>query len=99
MFDASDKDDGAQLSYRIVTGVGPDSGTLVNNDDGTFSFDPAGDFEDLAAGTFEDVSFTYQVTDEHGAPSGIQTATIKVAGENDAPVAADVSYLGWPAPD
>ena len=94
MFDASDKDDGAQLSYRIVTGVGPDSGTLVNNDDGTFSFDPAGDFEDLAAGTFEDVSFTYQVTDEHGAPSGIQTATIKVAGENDAPVAADVSYLG-----
>jgi hypothetical protein len=55
--------------------------------DGTYSYDSNGAFEHLAAGErFED-SFTYTITDEHGA-TDTATAVVNVIGSNDAPEAS-----------
>ncbi|MFO1258039.1 MAG: VCBS domain-containing protein [Gammaproteobacteria bacterium] len=59
------------------------SGALVTI--GSYTYDPNNAFEYLAKGqTFID-SFTYQVTDNHGA-SDTGTAFITITGVNDAPV-------------
>ncbi|MBF0325556.1 MAG: tandem-95 repeat protein [Alphaproteobacteria bacterium] len=87
-FVATDVDRGAALTYGLLTQ--PDSGTVINLGDGTFAFSPNGDFEDLALGESRAVSFTYRVTDEHGAASDA-TATVTVIGSNDGPVASDLS--------
>jgi hypothetical protein len=54
--------------------------------DGSFSFDPNDEFEYLAEGESEKVIFVYEVQDAYRGPSQA-TATIRVAGENDRPVA------------
>ncbi|WP_413205424.1 tandem-95 repeat protein [Rhodospirillum sp. A1_3_36] len=88
-FDGTDIDNGAVLTYGIMTQ--PAAGTVVNNGDGTFAFDPAGAFESLAEGETQTVSFSYYVLDEHNAISQA-TATITVIGADEGPVAQDVTY-------
>jgi len=65
------------------------SGALLTvNADGSVAYDPNGKFETLGADESAIEIFTYVATDPHGefAPA---TATITVAGVNDAPVAND----------
>ncbi|HEX9770782.1 MAG TPA: Ig-like domain-containing protein, partial [Kiloniellales bacterium] len=92
---ATDADASDTLTYSIVTQ--PAEGAVADNGDGTFGFDPGADFQDLGVGETRQVSFTYRVDDGNGG-TDTATATITVAGTNDAPVAADVSYAG-PAED
>ena len=65
-------------------------GAVTNNNDGTFSYNANGAFEDLAAGETATDTFTYTVNDGHGG-TDTATATITITGQNDAPVAADVT--------
>src|SRR4029079_4968155 len=65
-------------------------GSVVNNGDGTFAYSPNGQFEHLAAGETASDTFSYTVTDNHGA-SSTQTATVTITGQNDAPVAVAIS--------
>ena len=65
------------------------AGLVINNGDGTFSYDPAGQFESLAAGETATDTFTYSVDDGFGGIA-MATATVTVAGQNDAPVAVDI---------
>jgi VCBS repeat-containing protein len=53
--------------------------------DGTYGYDSNGAFEYLSAGELVKDSFTYTITDEHGA-TDTATATVNVIGNNDAPV-------------
>ena len=59
---------------------------LTPNADGTFSYDPNGAYNSLAAGATATDSFTYQVSDGQGG-FATATASVKVTGVNDAPVA------------
>ena len=62
------------------------SGATVNiKDDGSFTYDPNGQFEYLGDGETAIDTFTYTVTDEHGATND-GTVTVTVEGINDAPV-------------
>ncbi|MFY0637782.1 beta strand repeat-containing protein, partial [Maricaulis maris] len=89
--DVDSEDNQASLTYEILTQ--PDEGSVINNGDGTFTFNPGGDFQDLAFGESRTVSFTYRAIDAQGAASTVETVTIEVAGENDAPtvITADTS--------
>ncbi|WP_419797719.1 MAG: S8 family serine peptidase [Terasakiella sp.] len=80
---ATDPDQGATLTYRLISG--PDKGQLTLNSNGTYSFDPVGEFKSLSESASETVSFTFQVTDEHSATT-TATMTVNVSGINDAPV-------------
>ena len=95
-FNGSDTDDAlASLTYHITSN--PTKGSVLNNGDGTFTFSPGTDFQALNTGESETVSFTYQVTDPHGATSNLATVTITIHGEDDIvivntdPVAQNVS--------
>src|SRR4029079_3724909 len=91
-FDADDidsDDDGASLTYTILSS--PSEGSVTNKGDGPFTFNPGADFQDLAEGETREVSFTYQATDSHSAISNMATVTITVTGVNDAPIAQDVA--------
>ncbi len=72
--------DSPALSYSLVEGVDPSSGTLVFNEDGTYSFVPAEDFNGK-------VTFTWTANDGT-ADSNIASTVVAVAQANDAPVAA-----------
>ncbi|MCP1926421.1 Ig-like domain-containing protein [Bradyrhizobium elkanii] len=61
-------------------------GLVANNHDGTFNYSPNGKFESLSVGEVTTDTFTYTVTDNHGA-SSTATAKVTIHGENDAPVA------------
>jgi len=63
--------------FRLAVGV-------TRNADGTFGYDPGGRFEWLAEGEFANDTFSYTVTDDHGAQA-VATATVHIAGANDAP--------------
>src|SRR5258708_6336487 len=65
-------------------------GKVTDNHDGTFSYDPNGAFISLAAGQTATDKFLYTVTDAAGA-SSTATVTMTVTGQNDPPVASDVS--------
>src|SRR6185436_5028699 len=65
-------------------------GVATDNGDGTFSYDPNGQFEYLSFGETTTDTFTYTVTDNHGA-SSTRTATVTIHGENDAPAAANIA--------
>jgi len=65
-------------------------GAVVNNMDGTFDYSPNGQFEYLAAGETTTDTFTYTVDDGKGGTS-TATATITITGQNDGPVAANVT--------
>jgi VCBS repeat-containing protein len=64
-------------------------GTIVNNGDGTFTYNPNGKFEYLGAAETATDTFSYTVTDGHGA-SSTATATVNIHGENDAPTVSAV---------
>ena len=78
---ASDVDNGAVLSIANVTGLA--AGVIFA---GTgLTVDPSdAAFQSLAIGETLDIIVSYDVVDEHGA-SVAQTATITIAGTNDAP--------------
>ncbi|MEX0285417.1 MAG: Ig-like domain-containing protein, partial [Paracoccaceae bacterium] len=65
-------------------------GSVTNNNDGTFDYDPNGAFEALAEGETVTDTFTYTVDDGNGGTS-TETVTITVTGQNDAPVALEVT--------
>ncbi len=75
--------DGDDLSFSLYGQ--PAEGSVTVNEDGSFSFSPNNDFEDLGVGESRDVSFSYQVSDNHGGTS-IENVTVTVTGTNDAPV-------------
>lgn len=89
--DADDDDDAATLTYLIATNVPAGQGTLINNNNGTVSYLIGSAFQDLSVGQTRDVTFGYRSRDRHGALSDIATATIRVTGTNDAPVAPTLS--------
>ena len=62
-------------------------GKVTNNDDGTSLIDPNGKFENLGVGQTATDTFSYTVTDNHGASSAPATATVAIHGENDYPIA------------
>jgi len=76
-------DDLDTLTASLVTGTGPDNGTLILNANGSLSYTPAADFN----GTD---SFTYEVSDGQGG-TATATVTITVTPVNDPPVATDDS--------
>ncbi|WP_084299122.1 Ig-like domain-containing protein [Bradyrhizobium sp. WSM1743] len=85
----------ADLSDTFTFSIDPTGmvGKVINNNDRTFTYDPNGKFEYLSVGETAADSFTYSVTDNHGA-SSTATATVTIHGENDAPSArADVAVV------
>jgi VCBS repeat-containing protein len=67
-----------------------DSGALLTvNAIGSYTYDPAGRFEYLAVGKSAADSFTYVVSDNHGAQSDPVTVSLTITGVNDMPVAVD----------
>jgi VCBS repeat-containing protein len=77
-------------SHTISINTAGTIGAVVNNGDGTFRYDPNGQFEWLAQGETATDTFSYTVTDSHGA-SSTKTATVTIHGENDAPAAANIA--------
>ena len=96
--DIDTDDDPGSLTYQLVGN--PAQGT-VTLDGRSFSFSPGTDFQDLGAGETRDVSFTFRAVDQHGAASNLETVTIHVVGENDAPTitAADAAGQVTERPD
>jgi len=74
---ASDPDGNAISAILVSNGT---KGTVTLNADGSFSYVPN-------ANANGSDTFSYQVRDQYGALSSIYTATINIAGVNDAPVA------------
>jgi VCBS repeat-containing protein len=93
----ADVDHGAVLTYGFADGNG---GTARTSDYGTLTLDPAtgsysfaadaAKLNALAEGESATVSFTVQVTDEHGAKAAPVTLTYNLVGANDAPTLAAV---------
>ncbi|WP_334407672.1 Ig-like domain-containing protein [Bradyrhizobium sp. AZCC 2289] len=84
----TDPDLGDTHSFGIdTTGT---KGKVTNNGDGTFTYDPNGAFTSLKAGASTSDTFSYTVTDGSNAGS-TATVTITITGQNDAPVAVNVS--------
>ncbi|HUT12347.1 MAG TPA: Ig-like domain-containing protein [Thermoguttaceae bacterium] len=92
----SDPDTGDVLTLvGAGTSFTTDGGALVTiNNDGTITYDPLGDpaanpaapgpFDDMQAGDTTQDTFTYTVTDGHGA-TDTATVTIQIQGVNDQP--------------
>ncbi|MBP89580.1 MAG: hypothetical protein CMJ64_23200, partial [Planctomycetaceae bacterium] len=89
--DADSDETGSGLTYQVVQQ--PVQG-LVAAPAGVGNpiviFDPVAGFQDLSQGATQTVTFTYNVTDQHGAISSAATGTIVVTGVNDAPTASAV---------
>ena len=79
---ADDLNSEQTLTFKLVDG--PDQGNVTLNEDGNFTFNPGQDFQSLAQGEDQNVTFTYEVRDGAGGVT-VQTATINVTGNNDAP--------------
>jgi VCBS repeat-containing protein len=78
------KDDvGDTHTISIATAGTLGAVTLTN---GTFIYNPNGKFESLRNGQSASDSFTYTVTDNHGA-SSTKTVTVTINGQNDDPTA------------
>ena len=85
----TDVDNGHTLSVVSI-------GTTFTEGSATFSdgqifYDTNGHFETLAVGETAVDTFTYTISDEHGATS-IATVSVVVNGENDAPIAHDDTF-------
>ncbi|MEN0041560.1 MAG: VCBS domain-containing protein, partial [Pseudomonadota bacterium] len=85
---ASDIDNGAVLTFDVDTSE--TLGTVQILDNGTFAYSQGNAFAALAVGETAQDTFTYTVTDEHGA-SATETVTVTIEGGNDAPVAEDIA--------
>ncbi len=66
--------------------AGSDGGDFVVQANGDYTFEAGADFDYLAAGETATSSVTYTVTDAGG--SSTSTATVTIAGEDDAPIVA-----------
>ena len=86
--DVVDPDAGQTHSFVFDTAA--TIGQVTDNGDGTFGYTPNGKFEAAAAGATAVDSFNITVTDDGGL-SSTATVTIRVHGENDAPIAGNVS--------
>ena len=87
----SDPDFGDSLTLLSVgTPVGGGTASIVGNQ---LRFDPGSAFRHLADGVNASVTVNYTIADSAGAQS-VATATIEVAGTNDAPVAVADSAAG-----
>ncbi len=93
---ASDVDTGGTFGVSAVNGQSSNVGTVITlasgarltvNADSSYSYDPNGKFEYLAVGKNAADSFTYVVTDNHGATSDTATVALTITGVNDAPKA------------
>ena len=91
--DVDSDDDVSSLVYAVTSE--PSEGTVVSEGNGIFTFDPGTDFQDLAAGQTRVVSFTFTVTDSHGAMNSNGTVMVTVTGVNDAPT---LDSIADPAP-
>ncbi|GAB5388094.1 MAG: hypothetical protein Alpg2KO_10620 [Alphaproteobacteria bacterium] len=90
----TDVDNGAVLSVAAVDATSASGVALSVNGDGTIAYDPSTVFNSLAVGDTATDTFSYTVTDEHGA-TATATATITITGVNDSPVAgADARTVG-----
>ena len=87
----SDVDDPVDPASLLVAS-GVSNGVLVNNGDGTFDYTPDPDW-------FGTESFTYTVFDSGLLLSNVATVTIAVTADNDAPVGADDSGVGYTTPE
>jgi VCBS repeat-containing protein len=86
----ADPDAGDTHTYSVDLATDNTLGKVTNNGDGTFTYDPNGAFEALRAGQTATDQFLYTVTDAAGV-SSTATVTITITGQNDPPVAANVS--------
>jgi len=77
--------DGIRLVSVDTSGL---EGELNQLPDGTFVYDPGDQFRYLGQGESAEESFTYTITDPHGAKS-TATVTLTIQGVNDAPEAQD----------
>src|SRR4029077_13916751 len=87
---ASYTDVDAHDTHTVAIDTTGTMGAVVDNGDGTFRYDPNGQFEWLAQDEPATDTFTYTVTDSHGAAS-TRTATVTIHGENDPVAAADIA--------
>ena len=99
----SDVDNGDSFSVGAVNGQAANVGTAITlasgalltvDTAGNYSYDPNGSFETLGVGKSAFESFTYVITDSHGATSDTATVDLTVTGVNDAPVAVDDVIAG-----
>ena len=88
----SDVDDGASLTFAIVSQPAKGTLSVTNAATGQFSYDPAGAFEGLDQGESVTLSFVYSVSD--GVATVQKTAELIVSGANDAPVAVTAAITG-----
>ena len=88
--------DGDTLLVNSVSTISSYGATVYLNADGTITYDPTTSalIQALNAGEMIEDTFTFTVRDQHGATSNAATATIKVRGANDAPVAEAVQATG-----
>nr|VFJ66452.1 MAG: VCBS repeat-containing protein [Candidatus Kentron sp. DK] len=86
---ASDPDQGAELTFSLVSG--PSAGVLALDPDGTWIFNPLGQFEELNDGDTQELTFDYSVSD--GLVSAPGTANIAIHGRSDDDVSLTVKAL------
>jgi VCBS repeat-containing protein len=92
---ANDSDaDGDSFSLTGMN-TGGTVGAVTNNGDGTFAYNPGAAFNHLAAGAHATDTFSYTITDAHGATDSA-TVTITVKGLNDAPTNLALSNASVP---
>ncbi|MCG9625603.1 VCBS domain-containing protein [Vibrio mediterranei] len=94
--EASDVDNGSELSYSVQDGGNTDYGTFSVNDSGRWKFELDNDSEmtdALAKGEKVTLNYVVVVTDEHGAEV-TQAVSIIVKGTNDAPVIDSAKDIG-----
>ncbi|MDF1756058.1 MAG: Ig-like domain-containing protein, partial [Verrucomicrobiales bacterium] len=84
----SDPDVNDTLTVTQVSDPGVGTTSFTGSD---VSFDPGTDFNSLGAGESATVSFTYEISDDHGA-TDVATVTVTVNGTNDGPDAIDDSF-------
>ncbi|MEL6815322.1 MAG: Ig-like domain-containing protein, partial [Cyanobacteria bacterium J06598_3] len=81
--------EGQALTISGLTLQGGDDAGVTDNGDGTLTVNPSF-YSDLSVGESEVLSYSYAVADTQAAIV-FQTATITITGENNQPVAVDIS--------
>ena len=79
-----DPDTGDSISINTIPVIGPANGSVGIASDGSFTYVPNSDF-------FGTDSFIYEISDGRGGTAQA-TATLTIAGVNDAPVTVNDSY-------
>ena len=85
---ANDTDIDNGHSLTVVAVGATDHGGLVSLSGNEVIYTPDGAFQSLAEGETGIDTFSYTITDEHGATSSAEV-TVTISGVNDAPVAVD----------